>query len=93
MKVKKTPLRMCVSCQQMKPKKELVRVVCTPEDEIILDPTGKKSGRGSYLCLNTECIKKAEKSKSLERTLKNVVPVDIYAQLAEKAKGCEDATT
>ena len=63
MKVKKIPLRMCTGCMEMKPKKELIRVVKTPEGEVTVDLTGKKSGRGAYICRNIECLEKAFKAK------------------------------
>ncbi|SFL38756.1 RNase P modulator RnpM [Pelosinus propionicus] len=78
---KKTPQRMCVGCQEMKNKKELLRIVRTPDDDIILDSTGKKSGRGAYLCCNEQCLIKAFKEKRLERSLKRVVNPEIYEQL------------
>ena len=65
MKVKKIPLRMCTGCMEMKPKKELIRVVKTPEGEVTVDLTGKKSGRGAYICRNIECLEKAFKAKRL----------------------------
>jgi predicted RNA-binding protein YlxR (DUF448 family) len=78
---KKTPQRMCVGCQDLKNKKELLRVVRTPEDEVILDVTGKKSGRGAYVCCNEQCLSKAFKEKRLERALKRVIEPQIYEQL------------
>ena len=69
MKVKKIPLRMCTGCMEMKPKKELIRVVKTPEGEVTVDLTGKKSGRGAYICRNIECLEKAFKAKRLSRNL------------------------
>ena len=69
MKTKKIPMRMCCGCGEMKPKKELIRVVKTPDGSISLDFTGKKSGRGAYLCKSTECFKSAKKSRKL--TYKN----------------------
>lgn len=66
---RKTPLRMCVGCREQKDKRMLLRVVRTPEGEVIFDPTGKKSGRGAYICPQKECFKKAIKNKSLERSL------------------------
>ena len=65
MKQKKLPLRKCTGCGEQKPKKELVRVVKTPDGEILLDLTGKASGRGAYICNNAECLKKARKSKGV----------------------------
>lgn len=67
MKVKKVPLRMCLGCRQMCPKKELIRVVHSPEGEISVDLTGRKAGRGAYLCPKEDCLRKALKQKQLER--------------------------
>lgn len=67
--MKKIPMRMCVSCREMLPKKELRRVVRTPEGEVVLDTTGRKNGRGAYLCTKPECLKKAIKTRALERAL------------------------
>jgi len=80
-KNKKIPLRKCVSCQEMKPKKELTRIVRTPEKEVIVDLTGKKSGRGAYLCLSYDCIQMAKKRKNLEKTLEVKIGEEIYQQL------------
>ena len=68
-KPRKIPLRMCVGCREMKPKKELLRVVRSPEGEVSLDPTGKKPGRGAYVCYSAECLKKALKQRQLDRAL------------------------
>ena len=84
MTVKKIPMRMCTGCSQMKPKKELIRVVRSPEGEIALDETGKKSGRGAYLCPDAECLKKAVKSRRLDRTLQCTVPEEVYRSLEEQ---------
>ncbi len=78
---KKTPQRLCVGCQQLKNKKELLRVVRTPDDTIVLDVTGKKSGRGAYVCSNEPCLAKAFKEKRLERALKRVIETEVYDQL------------
>lgn len=67
--MKKIPMRMCVACREMCPKKELNRVVRTPEGEVVLDSTGRKNGRGAYLCRKQECLKKALKTRALERAL------------------------
>ncbi len=75
---KKIPMRQCVGCREMKPKRELIRVIRTSEDEILIDATGKKNGRGAYICPNRECLEKAVKSKGLERSLKIAVPQEIY---------------
>ena len=69
MKPKKVPMRMCVGCREMKEKRELIRIVRTPEGETLMDPTGKKSGRGAYLCRKSECLKKAIRQHQLERQL------------------------
>ena len=82
--MKKIPMRMCTGCSQMKPKKELIRVVRSPEGEISLDETGKKSGRGAYLCPDAECLKKAVKSRRLDRTLQCTVPEEVYRSLEEQ---------
>jgi hypothetical protein len=83
MQQKKVPMRKCVGCGEMKPKKELVRIVRTPEGEITADPTGKKSGRGAYVCLDPECVKKAEKGRRLERAFACRVEPEVYGALAE----------
>ena len=69
MKPKKIPMRMCVGCREMKPKRELIRVVRSPEGEVSMDPVGKKPGRGAYVCRNPECLKRAIKQRQLEVTL------------------------
>ena len=78
---KKIPMRQCVGCREMKAKKELVRVVRSPEGEISLDFRGKAPGRGAYVCPQTECLKRAIKSKALERGLDCQIPQEIYDQL------------
>ncbi len=79
-----------MGCQQMKPKKEMMRVLRTPEDTMILDTTGKKNGRGAYLCKDMECLKKARKNKGLERSFKMSIPDTVYDSLM-KEYGAEDA--
>ena len=81
---KKIPLRQCVGCGEMKGKKEMLRVLKTPEDEICLDKTGRKNGRGAYICLNQACLEKAKKTKALERSLKTEIPEEIYQTIAEE---------
>ena len=78
---KKVPLRQCIGCGEMKGKKEMMRILKTPEDEIILDVTGKKNGRGAYLCKQRECLVKAEKNKGLERSFKMKIPTEVYESL------------
>ena len=81
MKVKKIPLRMCTGCMEMKPKKELIRVVKTPEGEVTVDLTGKKSGRGTYICRNIKCHEQAFKAKRLSRNLDIAIDEEIYNRL------------
>ncbi|MBP2650260.1 MAG: hypothetical protein H6Q74_1085 [Firmicutes bacterium] len=81
MKTKKVPLRMCVGCQAMKNKKELLRVVLTPEGTVLIDMTGKKSGRGAYVCNDEQCLAKAVKEKRLERALHHAIDAAIYDEL------------
>ena len=69
MKPRKIPMRMCVGCREMKEKRELIRIVRTPEGETLIDPTGKKSGRGAYVCRSSECLKRAIRQNQLERQL------------------------
>ncbi len=81
MQQKKVPLRKCTGCNEMKPKKELVRIVRSPEGEINLDTTGKMSGRGAYICPNAQCLQKAKKGRRLERAFECAVPAGIYDRL------------
>ena len=81
MKQKKIPMRTCTGCGEQKPKKELVRVVRSPEGEISLDTTGKKPGRGAYICPNAACLAKAKKAKRLERVFACATPENVYAEL------------
>ena len=81
MSMKKVPLRQCIGCQEMKSKKEMIRVIKTAEDEIMLDATGRKNGRGAYLCPSMECLKKAVKGKGLERSFKMAIPKEVYETL------------
>lgn len=84
MKQRKIPLRKCTGCQEMKNKKELVRIVKTDDNTYSIDSTGKKAGRGAYICPNQECLEKAKKSKGLERSFKSSVPNEVYEQLANE---------
>ena len=81
MQQRKIPMRQCVGCREMKPKKELIRVVRSPEGEISLDFRGKAPGRGAYLCPDTACLKKAMKSKALDRGFETTIPQEIYEAL------------
>ena len=78
---KKIPLRQCVGCGEMKNKKEMIRVLKTTEEEICLDATGKKNGRGAYICRSRECLQKACKNKGLERSFKMSIPAAVYETL------------
>ena len=84
MSMKKVPLRQCIGCQEMKSKKEMIRVIKTAEDEIMLDATGRKNGRGAYLCPSMECLKKAVKGKGLERSFKMAIPKEEYETLEKE---------
>ena len=84
MKPKKIPMRMCLGCNEMKPKKELIRVVKSPEGEISLDFTGKKSGRGAYICRNTECFTKARKARRFEKAFSCRIDDDIYGGMNDE---------
>ena len=86
---KKIPMRQCIGCGEMKPKKEMIRVIKTAEDEIILDTTGRKNGRGAYLCPDSECLKKAIKGKGLERSFKMPIPKDVYEMLTKEMEEFE----
>ena len=85
----KTPLRKCTGCREMKSKKEMIRVLKTPENEIVLDATGRKNGRGAYVCLSQECLEKAVKSRGLERSLKMAVPAEVYEDLKKELANIE----
>ena len=81
---KKIPLRQCVGCNEMKSKKEMLRVLKTAEEEVILDTTGEMNGRGAYLCKNAECLKKAIKHKGIERSLKMAIEKSVYEKLEKE---------
>ena len=84
MSTKKIPLRQCIGCGEMKSKKEMIRVLKTSEDEIVLDATGRKNGRGAYLCPSMDCFKKAVKNKGLERSYKTAIPKEVYKTLEKE---------
>ena len=87
--MKKVPLRQCVGCGEMKPKKEMMRVLKTSEDEICLDVTGKKNGRGAYVCIQKECLVKARKNKGLERSFKMGIAAQVYDRLEKEFDSIE----
>ena len=78
---KKIPMRQCLGCREMKPKRELIRVVRSPEGEISLDFKGKSPGRGAYVCPRADCLKKAVKARAIERALNTAIPTEIYERL------------
>ena len=84
---KKIPMRQCLGCREMKPKKELIRVVRSPEGEISLDFKGKASGRGAYVCPDPRCLKKAIKARALERAFSAQIPQEIYERLKSQMEG------
>ncbi|MEE1053602.1 MAG: YlxR family protein [Acutalibacteraceae bacterium] len=89
MSAKKTPLRMCIGCRQMKPKTELVRIVKTPDGKIVIDKTNKLSGRGAYICKSGDCLKKAEKTNALAHTFSTAVDKEIYSCLCKERDSVE----
>ncbi|CEI73550.1 MULTISPECIES: RNase P modulator RnpM [Romboutsia] len=89
-KQKKVPQRKCIACQERDAKKGLIRIVKTKEGQIFLDPTGKANGRGAYICKDVECLKKAIKSKALNRAFKMEVPSDVYDNLLKELESYED---
>ena len=84
---KKIPQRQCMGCRERRSKREMIRVVRSPEGDVSLDFGGKKNGRGAYLCPNMECLKKAIRSKSLDRSLEVTIPEDVYARLQKEMEG------
>ena len=85
----KVPMRQCTGCREMKNKKEMIRVLKTAEDEIVLDATGKKNGRGAYVCFSRECLEKARKNHGLERSLKAAIPDEVYESLEKEFESIE----
>ena len=81
---RKVPMRRCVGCQEMKSKKEMIRVIRTQEGEFSLDATGKKNGRGAYICPSAECLRKAVRNKGLERSFKQPIPAQVYEALEKE---------
>ena len=89
MGMKKIPLRQCTGCGEMKSKKEMISVIKTPEDTVVIDTTGRKNGRGAYICQNVECFRKAVKNKGLERSLKTSIPEEVYEQLTKEMESID----
>lgn len=90
MQQKKIPMRQCLGCREMKPKKELIRVVRSPEGEISLDFRGKANGRGAYVCRDVGCLKKAIRAKALERAFETAIPEEIYALLTAQMEAGDE---
>lgn len=86
---KKIPLRMCLGCGEMKPKKELIRAVRSPDGEISIDLTGKKSGRGAYICCSAECLKKARKARRFEKAFSCRISDEVYDSMEKELNGNE----
>lgn len=86
----KIPMRKCVGCNEMKGKKEMIRVVKTEDDQYLLDATGKHNGRGAYLCRCADCLDKAIKGKGLERSFKHAIPGEIYEKLKKEMASLEN---
>ena len=86
---RKIPVRKCVGCQEMKSKKEMIRVIKTAEDEFLLDTTGRKNGRGAYVCPSRECLEKAVRNKGLERSFKQAIPKEVYEALEKEMEALE----
>lgn len=89
MKPKKIPMRMCVGCREMKEKKTLIRIVRNPEGEISVDETGKKSGRGAYVCRNADCLRRAIRQKQLERQLQTALSEEVSERLTAELEQIE----
>jgi len=87
--IKKIPMRKCTGCQEMKAKKDLIRILKTTEQDFVIDTTGKQNGRGAYLCQANVCFEKAIKSKGLERSFKMSIPQAIYENLQREIKQIE----
>ena len=87
--MRKIHMRKCVGCQEMKSKKEMLRILKTAENEFVLDATGRKNGRGAYLCFSKECLEKARKNKGLERSFKQTIPKEVYENLEKELENLE----
>ena len=84
MSIKKIPMRQCIGCGEMKSKKEMIRILHTEDGSFVLDATGRKNGRGAYICPDRECMAKAVKSRGLDRSFKMAVPASVYAELEKE---------
>ena len=90
LKTRKVPMRMCVGCHEMKPKRELQRIVRSPEGEVSIDPVGKKPGRGAYVCHSVDCLRKARKSRALERAFETAIPEAVYDAMEAELGGTDE---
>ncbi len=91
MKPRKIPMRMCLGCGEMKPKREMIRIVRQPDGAIKADVTGKLSGRGAYICPRTECLAQAKKARRMEKSFSCRISEDVYAALEQELKAAEEA--
>ncbi len=87
--VRKVPMRKCIGCQEMKNKKDMIRILKTTENRIEIDTTGKKNGRGAYICPSRDCFEKAVKTKGIERSLKMSIPREVYENLEKEIQEIE----
>ena len=87
---KKIPQRQCMGCRERREKRQMIRVVRTPEGGVTLDFGGKMNGRGAYICPNAECLKKALRSKALDRSLEVTIPEEVYARLEKEMEGAKN---
>lgn len=87
---KKIPMRKCVGCGEMKPKKELMRILRTEDEGFVVDTTGRKNGRGAYLCTSADCFRMAVKNRGLERSFKQAIPPEVYERLEKEMIGLEE---
>ena len=87
---KKIPQRQCMGCRERKPKRDMIRIVRTPEGVVNLDFGGKMNGRGAYICPNPECLKKVQKSKALDRSLEVTIPDEVYERLHKEMEAGEN---
>ncbi len=86
----KIPMRQCVGCREMKSKRDMIRILKTPEGEFMLDPTGRKNGRGAYICRDAQCLEKAKKSKALDRSFRMSIPAEVYESLEREWEEIEE---
>ncbi len=87
---KKIPMRRCTGCGEMKEKKDLIRIVRTPDGEIVLDRTGRTNGRGAYLCDDPACLRRAQKKRSLQRSLDTAIPDEIFDEIEKRWEVSQD---